>query len=330
MKFTSSVASLVGPRQLQFDQFVLDTESVGPNSVLVETIVSAISPGTELAAWTGLPPLRPGSIYPRMVGYCNVSRVIHAGKNISKCKTGDRVLSFSPHCTHYILSESDILATVPPALSSELASISYLFHLGYAAVLRAAMPPGTSAVILGLGVLGVTCCVMSEIAGWQVSAVSDNASSALPFLKGIRIYSRSNPPLEHSAQVVVVTSSSWADWDLALRLAAERAEIVVLGFPGRGSSDIPFNPLRSSDFYDRQLRISASGMCPEESVSRGFLPFNEKDNIIRIFDWFLSGRLSSNLLLVEKHSARNLANLYDSLSSPTRSVNTYLLDWSTF
>ena len=40
--------------------------SPGDGEILCETIVTAISPGTELAAWRGLPPLRPGVVYPRL------------------------------------------------------------------------------------------------------------------------------------------------------------------------------------------------------------------------------------------------------------------------
>ena len=101
----------------------------------------------------------------------------------------------------------------------------------------------------------------------------------------------------------------------------------MLGFPGRGGPAIPFNPLRPEDFYQRQLRITAAGMCPEHADSRGFCPFNERSNIARILDWFRSGRLDPALLQAPRRPAHQLPQLYSDLCSGKRAVNTYLLDW---
>lgn len=324
----SQVALLTGPKQLKFETRDLVVDPLPTNNLLAETLVTAISPGTETAAWLGLPPLRPGPIYPRLVGYCNVARVLRCGEGCRKIKPGDRILSFSCHCSGFVLPESEVLAVLPPDLSADHAVLAYLFHLGYSTVLAAAQPPGASAVVLGLGVLGLTSCAMAQLAGWQVAAVTDQAPVLT--LPGIDFHRRDDPPAPASAQVVIVTSGSWSDWDLALRLAAVRAEIVVLGFPGRETSSIPFNPLRPEDFYQRQLRISAAGLCPEYSDSRGFCHFNERSNIARIFDWFRNGRLDPALLKAPRRPVSQLPDLYNSLCSNERTVHTYLLDWNSY
>ena len=324
-KRQSQVVILKGPKQLEFQARELVVDPLPSDHFLAETLVTAISPGTETAAWLGLPPLRPGPIYPRLVGYCNVARVLHCGEGCSILKPGDRVLTFSSHCSSFVLPESEILAVLPTDLTNDHAVLAYLFHLGYSAILSAAKPPGTNAVVLGLGVLGLTSCAMAQLAGWQVSAVTDQAPVSA--LQGVNFYRRNEPPAPASAQVVIVTSGHWSDWDLALRLAAQRAEIVVLGFPGRETPSIPFNPLRPEDFYQRQLRITASGLCPEYPDSRGFLQFDERSNIARIFDWFCIGRLDPSLLNAPRRPVHQLPYLYDSLCSKERKVHTYLLDW---
>ena len=325
MPTRARVAVLQAPHQLQFESRDLAADPLAANALLAETLLTAISPGTETAAWQGLPPLRPGPIYPRLVGYCNVARVLCCGEGCTGLQPGDRILSFSAHCSHFVLPATEVLAVLPPDLSAEKAVMAYLFHLGYSAVLAAAQPPGATAVVLGLGVLGLTSCAMAQLAGWQVAAVTDQPP--LPALPGVRFHRRNDPPAPACAQVVIVTSGSWHDWDLALRLAAQRAEIVVLGFPGRGGPAIPFNPLRPEDFYQRQLRITAAGMCPEHADSRGFCPFNERSNIARILDWFRSGRLDPALLQAPRRPAHQLPQLYSDLCSGKRAVNTYLLDW---
>ena len=325
MAIRARVAVLKGPHQLQFESRKLAADPLPAGSLLAETLVTAISPGTETAAWQGLPPLRPGPVYPRLVGYCNVARVLRCGEACSGIQPGDRILSFSAHCSHVVLAASEVLAVLPPELSSEEAVTTYLFHLGYSAVLAAAQPPGAKAVVLGLGVLGITSCALAQLAGWSVSVVTDQ--SPVSALSGVRFYRRNDPPAPASAQVVIVTTGSWHDWDLALRLAAQRAEIVVLGFPGRGLPAAPFNPLRPEDFYQRQLRITAAGMCPEHADSRGFCPFNERSNIATILDWFRSRRLDPALLHAPCRPAHQLPELYSALCSGQRAAHTYLLDW---
>lgn len=325
MSIRARVAVLQAPHQLQFESRDLNPDCLPANGVLAETLFTAISPGTETAAWQGLPPLRPGPVYPRLVGYCNVARVLRCGERCEDLHPGDLILSFSAHCSHFVLPATDVLAVLPPDLRPEQAVTAYLFHLGYSAVLAAAQPPGTSAVVLGLGVLGLVSSSIAQLAGWQVAAVTDQRS--VPALPGVRFHRRDDPPAPASAQVVIVTSGSWHDWDLALRLAAQRAQIVVLGFPGRDAPSIPFNPLRPEDFYQRQLRITAAGMCPEHADTRGFCPFNERSNIARILDWFRSGRLDSSLLQAPCRPADQLSQLYNELCSSERTAYTYLLDW---
>lgn len=316
---------LTGPRQLKFESSDLCADPLPFGTLLAKTLVSAISPGTETAAWQGLPPLRKGPAYPRFVGYCNVAQVIHCGEGCDGVKPGDRILSFSAHCSQFILKASEVIAVIPPSVTSDQAVKAYLFHLGYSAILAANRPPGATAIVVGLGVLGLTSCAFAQLAGWQVAGVTDQ--HRILGLPGVDFYRRNAPPAFASAQVVIVTSGSWKDWDLALSLAADRAEIVVLGFPGRGSLGIPFNPLRPEDFYQRQLRITAAGLCPENADTRGFLPFNERANITRILKWFISGRLDPDLLVAPCLPACQLPQLYDDLCSNQRSVHTYLLNW---
>ena len=329
MLTTARVAVLTAPRQLHFEQRSLPVDPLPADAVLAETLVSAISPGTETAAWLGSPPLRPGKVYPRLVGYCNVARVLRCGESCTRLKPGDRILSFASHCSHFVVREAELLSVVPDSLDSTDAVRAYLFHLGYSSVLSAGLPAGANAIVVGLGVLGVTTAAMACLAGWNVAAVSSHPP-LVPLnylLPHLRLFSRSEPPAEAQAQVVIVTTNTWADWDLALRLAGQRGQIVVLGFPGRSQPSIPFNPLRSCDFYQRQLRILAAGMCSEQADARGFTPFNEQDNIRRILDWFADGRLNPALLRIEVQPAERLAELYDQLSSAERSVHTYLLEW---
>ena len=129
------MCSVLAPRELVFEERQLSYTKQDEYSILAKTLVTAISPGTETAAWLGLPPLRTGPVvYPRLVGYCNVAEVVHCGSKCSGIKPGDRILTFQSHCSHFLVNFSDVLAVVPDDLDSQSAVKAYLFHLGYSKI----------------------------------------------------------------------------------------------------------------------------------------------------------------------------------------------------
>ena len=330
------VAILKAPRDLHIKEETLDPTAVGDGEVLAETIISAISPGTELAAYTGAPPLRPGIVYPRLVGYCNVARVLACGKSVNSIAPGDRILTFSSHRSHFCIPASDVLAVLSAGVSSEDAACAYLFHLGYDAVLKSGVRPGSVVTVIGLGVLGLATVALAALAGARVFAISDHEASrqkALAFgatecfsrAENQRLADRLGPA---RASVIITTSNTWADWRLALEGAGQRGTIAVLGFPGRQETAIPFNPLDSAHFYMRQLCIMAVGMSPELPDSRGFLPFNERANLQGLLGWIQTGRLRPAELISRSFPSTQLGEAYESLLRREGNPLTFLLDWS--
>jgi threonine dehydrogenase-like Zn-dependent dehydrogenase len=329
------IAVLEQPRRLVFKQERLDPSSLKEGQLLCETLVTAISPGTEVAAYLGAPPLRPGVIYPRFVGYCNIARVLQASP-ASGFGAGDRILTFASHRSHFVIAADDVLAKLSSTLRSEDAVCAYLFHLGYNAVLGADIRAGSSVVVVGMGVLGLTSIAISALAGARVYGISDHARPReLGRTMGAAgCFDRSQLPAlmeaigVDRANAVITTSNSWADWRTALECAGNRGTIAVLGFPGRGQEGAPFNPLDSAHFYTRQLRIVAAGMSPQRPDGRGFQPFNERDNLRRILAWISEGALKPSLLVSGEVSAGDLDQAYQRLVRRDGAPLTYLLRWA--
>lgn len=96
------VYKLLAPYELVLIEEQINVDILREDEFIAETIYTAISPGTETAAFIGKEPLRPGSIYPRVVGYCNIARVLFKGKSILDISVGDIVLTFQSHRSHYI------------------------------------------------------------------------------------------------------------------------------------------------------------------------------------------------------------------------------------
>jgi threonine dehydrogenase-like Zn-dependent dehydrogenase len=335
-RIESTVAYLNAPRQLEFRSESLDSGNVAAGQVLCETLVTAISPGTELAAYVGLPALREGTGYPRLQGYCSVARVLAAGAGVSHIAPGERVLSFASHRSHFSMPADDVLQVLADGARSEDMACAYLFHLGYNAVLRSGVRPGSRVLVIGLGVLGLTSVAMAAIAGARVVAVSGHA---LPQRLGLQfgasaVLARSHEGAIRSAlsadlaDVVITTSMDWGDWQLALQLAGHRATIACLGFPGRNRPPGEFNPLDSRYFYAKQLRIEAVGMSAERREPRGFLRFNERDNLDYVTALIRAGRLKPAALVSGTYAGNDLARAYEALLARERPAITYLLRWA--
>ena len=100
-----------------------------PGQVLVQTVVSAISPGTELLIYRGQAPtdmridetitaLSGALTFPLKYGYAAVGRVIAVGSPAEQAWQGRLVFAFQPHAS-YFLSAPAHLHPVPDSLAPE-------------------------------------------------------------------------------------------------------------------------------------------------------------------------------------------------------------------
>ncbi len=332
---SADVVYMNGPGEVEIRREALP-QFPDKNHILCETIVSAISPGTELASYQGLPHLRPQVRYPRLQGYCNVARVIAVGDGVSRVVPGDRILSFTSHRSAMCIPETDVLLVLQPGDDADAIVCTYLYHLGYNAMLRSDVRAGSQIVVIGLGTLGLTSVAMAARSGAICYAVSNQKSAgqrasligaAASFQRsGIdRLIEALGPRL---ADVVVVTTNSWDDWELALQLAGRFGMIACIGFPGRAGEAIPRNPLDSQYFYTKQLRIEAVGLSPEHADTQGFLTFDERSNIIYLAQSIRQGILDVSVLVTGRLRGMEIAQAYQRLSDRTHDDVTLLLDWN--
>lgn len=328
---TAKIARLLGPKQLVFEEQVLNAENLGPQEVLAETICSAISPGTELAAYQGEPPLRPGPIYPRVVGYCNVAEVKAIGSEVKAYQPGDRILSFQSHRSAFICPAEKIVLKLPPDADAELASTTYLFHLGYNALLKGGFIPGYKVAVVGLGMLGLGAVALAANSGGQVMAYStqEDALSLAKELGAQQVVSKSeaSPSKGANADLVISTSNRWFDWLVCLQLARKEGTIAVLGFPGRSQPPTAFNPLDSQYFYDKQLRVIACGMSPDLEVAPHELRFTVKRNCEYLLGQILTGKLPAAKLISGRRNWSELQAVYETLSTSKTTRLTSILLW---
>ena len=101
----------------------VDTESLEPpdaGEVRVETVLSAVSPGTETLVYRGEAPsglpadaalesLSGGLDFPLLYGYATVGRVTEVGDAVSAEWAGRRVFAFQPHVSHFTTAPETLI-----------------------------------------------------------------------------------------------------------------------------------------------------------------------------------------------------------------------------
>jgi 2-desacetyl-2-hydroxyethyl bacteriochlorophyllide A dehydrogenase len=137
----------------------------GVHDVLVETVCSAISAGTEMLVYLGHFPrdlesdsviasLRGGFKYPLAYGYANAGIVRKIGKEVDRSWQDRLVFSFQPHTSHYVC-QPDSLTPVPSPLSPETSCFLPNMETAVNLVQDGAPVLGERVLVLGQGVVGL-------------------------------------------------------------------------------------------------------------------------------------------------------------------------------
>ena len=136
--------------------------ALGADDVLVETICSAISAGTEMLIYRGQFPqladahdnLSSNLHYPLTYGYASVGRIKETGPQVDRSLQNNLVFGFQPHTTHFI-ARMDSLILIPASLPAEAGCFLPNMETAVNLVQDAAPILGERALVLGQGVIGL-------------------------------------------------------------------------------------------------------------------------------------------------------------------------------
>ena len=154
---------------------------LAPDQVLVQTIVSAISAGTELLFYRGQVPADmpldasiaalAGEVhYPLRYGYACVGRVIEIGAQVDQEWLGRCVFSFQPHATHFAARPTELFP-LPAELSPRQAVFLPNMETAVNFMLDGAPLLGERVVVLGQGVVGLlTTALLAHMPSAQLIA----------------------------------------------------------------------------------------------------------------------------------------------------------------
>jgi len=143
-----------------------------PGEVLLENDYTVVSAGTERANLMGLP--NTPQQFPYHPGYCGIGRVIVVGDGVTNLALGDRVLAtWSGHRSHAVQAAADSTVVRDHRVESLDASFVPIAAMGLQGVRKLKVEIGESAMIIGLGLLGVFATQSAALSGAIPVIVSD-------------------------------------------------------------------------------------------------------------------------------------------------------------
>lgn len=223
---------LDAPKRLSVRRLALNP--AGPNDVIIETVWSGISSGTEKLLWTGEMPRFPGMGYPLVPGYESVGRIVDAGQDVEE-RIGEWVFVPGANCyaeARGLFGGTSSRLIVPSeralAISESLGEKGVLIALAATALhaLTAGDPPD---LIVGHGVLGRLLARLTIASGAPAPTVWDNKAERRSGARGYQVIAPKDDD-RHDYHAIYDVSGYAHGLDNLIGRLAKRGEIVLAGF----------------------------------------------------------------------------------------------------
>lgn len=310
------------------NQAELITEEVRmPNrgEILVKLCVSSISSGTERANLTGSKTVSwcekepEKAVFPRRGGYSSSGIVEQVGDGVTKFNAADRVaLWWSTHNQYITINENN--ACLINDISFEDAALFHIATFPLAAIRKCRLEIGESAIVMGMGILGIIAVQLLKAAG------------AVPIIAIDPDAEKRKKALESGADFAFDPyENGFADKVKAITKGGTNVGIEVTGI-GAGLNGILdcmarfgrvalLGCTRNSDFtVDYYRKVYGPGITlvgahtnarPEKESHGGW--WTQEDDMASLVKLTKVGRINLSSIIDETHSPKDASEVYSRL-----------------
>jgi 2-desacetyl-2-hydroxyethyl bacteriochlorophyllide A dehydrogenase len=249
-----------------------DLASPGPGQVLVETVYSAISRGTERLVFEGQVPRteydrmraphQAGSFpFPVKYGYLNVGRVVDGERGL----VGKSVFCLYPHQTRYVVSADDVVV-VPEGVVPARAVLAGNLETAINALWDGGVKAGDRVTVIGAGVVGALVAYLAaRTPGCHVQLV-DVLEERAGVASALGASFARPERAQGAADVVFHASGNPAGLSTGIALAGSEATLVELSWYGDRTCEVPLG----GAFHSQRLTLRSSqvGGLPSSQRAR--------------------------------------------------------------
>lgn len=298
-----------------------DIPKINENEVLVKLCVSTISSGTERANLIGdvnisIADNIKKAEFPRRSGYSSSGVVEQIGLNVRDLKVGDKVaLSWSTHRRYVSINEKNVHKIINNDISFEESALWHISTFPAAAVRKCRLEFGESALVMGMGVLGMIAVRILRAAGAVPIIAVDPSAEKRKLAEKIGADYAFSPDecakkvkeiAEGGVNIAIEVTGKGEGLDNALDCMKKFGRIALLGCT------------RDSDFsIDYYRKVHGPGISligahtlarPEYESFYGW--WTERDDIMTIQKLVELKRLKFEDLIEETHSPENAPVVY--------------------
>ena len=320
---------------------LLDVECLPPkeNEVTVSLEFSAISSGTEKANLIGARNSVKVSedqeaVFPRTVGYSAAGIVTEIGKDVKSVNVGDRVIVFwGKHKKNITISENNVLK-IPDEVTSEEASMALISTFPLGAIRKTKLELGESAMVMGLGILGIFAVEELKAAGAYPVIAVDPIKERREFALKMGADLALDPTDEKFAENVISLSGGGVNVCIevtglgigliqALDCMKKFGRVALLGCTRSSKFEV--------DYYGKVhgpgiSLIGAHTMArPKVESSSGL--WTDKDDLQTVLNLIKGKRLNFKDMICEINSPTDAGKVYDRLANDKNFPIGVLFDW---
>ena len=325
---------ITGPNKAELVKTAIP--AINTNQILIKTICTAISTGTEIRVYRGISIDAHNKLmfpkmswdYPVENGYSTVGEIVQIGNEVNGYKIGQRVFTGETHKQYAACNPADVYK-IPDGISSENAAMLNILQVGHLA-LRSANPTfGENVIIAGLGVIGLSSLAYCRAFGFNAIGI-ETISKRQSIAKTMGITSTFNPNEpelqakvqnqfgEILADFAIEAASSWKAIEICQTLVKDEGKIVVVS----RHTDLPeYNPLGHPYFGKRQSIISSYGFS-ENNIR--WNRFNCMNLTMRLLE---SKLLDISPMITDKIQWDELPGMYAKLSTSPENIVGVIVDW---
>lgn len=321
---------------------LLDYELHDPREgeVQVALAVSTISSGTERAnimgsttvAWNR--PEAEKAIFPRYNGYSSAGVVTKVGQGVEKLNPGDRVaLSWSTH-SQVLNINARLVHKLDEGISFSDGALAHIATFPLAAIRKCRLEIGESAIVMGMGVLGMIGLVLLKAAGAApILAVDPDAKKREKALQLGADYALDPYDPDFAAMAKKLTGGGarvgievtgiGAGLDGILDCMARFGRVALLGCTR--NSDFSIDYYRKVHGPGISLIGAHTNARPSRDSSGGW--WTEYEDLEAVLRLIRLGRIKLADLVEEVHSPREAAQVYTRLCTE-KTFPLVQFDWS--
>lgn len=239
------------------------------HQVLVKTVLSAISAGTEMLFYRGQVPSGmsvDASIdgmddtvqYPISYGYCTAGEVVEIGSSVNTSWLGRRVFAFHPHASHFIADASALLP-IPENLPYEQAVFLPNMETATNFLMDARPIVGERVLILGLGVVGLLTTFLLHKFPVSEIVVIDGYAKRRALASSWGVHSTFSPDeadklRQFDPDLILEVSSNPSALATAIELAGYGTRIIVGSWYGDKLTHLPLG----GSFHRNRVQLISS------------------------------------------------------------------------